>query len=152
RGQYAFYAHLQPGSLRVKVGDRVRKGQVLAKLGFSGNTTGPHLHFQVGSGPELNGHDAVPHVYRSYWLSGHWVPNPTRRRKVEFQVPTDGSIMTFPGPREEDGVATTSAPTVSSTNAPYAFRDNFMRHYPLERSPRIEIKGVSGPVIISSGQ
>ena len=34
-GQYAFYAHLQPGSLRVKVGDRVRKAQVLGKVGNS---------------------------------------------------------------------------------------------------------------------
>jgi hypothetical protein len=100
-GQYAFYAHLQPGSLRVKVGDRVRKGQLLGKVGNSGNSVGPHLHFQVSNGPELNASDFVPHVYRSYWLSGYaprgrGKPDPAKRRRIDFKVPTDGSFMTFP--------------------------------------------------------
>ena len=46
-GLYAFYAHLQPGSLRVKVGDKVRRGQVLGLLGNSGNSSEPHLHFHI---------------------------------------------------------------------------------------------------------
>ncbi len=99
KGQYAFYSHLQPGSLRVKVGDRVRKGQLLGKLGNAGNSVGPHLHFHVGSGPELNGYDFVPHVYRSYWLSGyarHGKPDPAKRRRIDFKVPTEGSFVTFP--------------------------------------------------------
>jgi hypothetical protein len=45
RGRCAFYAHLQKDSLHVAVGDHVRRGQVLAKLGNTGNTSGPHLHF-----------------------------------------------------------------------------------------------------------
>lgn len=96
KGQYAFYAHLQPGSILVKVGDRVRKGQLLGKLGNSGNAVGPHLHFHVGSGSELNGYDAVPHVYRSYWLSGHGKPDPAKRRRIEFKLPTDNSMVSFP--------------------------------------------------------
>ena len=50
-GRYAFYAHLQPGSLRVKVGDRVAAGQPLGLLGNTGNTDAPHLHFHVMDGP-----------------------------------------------------------------------------------------------------
>lgn len=99
KGQYAFYAHLQPGSLRVKEGDRIRKGQLLGKLGNSGNSVGPHLHFHLCSGPLLNACDFVPHVYRSYWLSGYArdrKPNPAKRKRIEFKVPTDGSFMTFP--------------------------------------------------------
>src|SRR5262249_54575496 len=46
-GRFAFYAHLQPNSLRVKRGDRVREGQVLALLGNSGNSDAPHLHFHI---------------------------------------------------------------------------------------------------------
>jgi hypothetical protein len=45
--RYALYAHLQPGSLRVKTGDTVRLGQTLAVIGNSGNSDGPHLHFHV---------------------------------------------------------------------------------------------------------
>jgi murein DD-endopeptidase len=44
---YALYAHLQPGSLRVKKGDRVRRGQIVGLVGNTGNSTEPHLHFQV---------------------------------------------------------------------------------------------------------
>jgi murein DD-endopeptidase MepM/ murein hydrolase activator NlpD len=45
--EYSLYAHLKPGSVRVKVGDRVAAGTPLGKLGSSGNSTEPHLHFQV---------------------------------------------------------------------------------------------------------
>ncbi len=45
--RYAFYAHLIPGTVAVKVGDQVKRGQVLGKLGNSGNSTEPHLHFQI---------------------------------------------------------------------------------------------------------
>src|SRR5262249_45336578 len=47
-GRFAFYAHMQPGSLRVKVGDRVKTGQVLGLVGNTGNSTEPHLHFHIG--------------------------------------------------------------------------------------------------------
>jgi murein DD-endopeptidase MepM/ murein hydrolase activator NlpD len=49
-GHYAFYAHLQPGSIRIKPGDRVRRGQVLGLLGNSGNSNAPHLHFHISNG------------------------------------------------------------------------------------------------------
>lgn len=46
-GMYTVYAHLQDGTLRVNVGDYVNRGQILAKMGTSGNSSGPHLHFEV---------------------------------------------------------------------------------------------------------
>lgn len=46
-GEYSLYAHLQPGSVSVRVGDRLATGARLGKLGSSGNSTEPHLHFQV---------------------------------------------------------------------------------------------------------
>jgi murein DD-endopeptidase MepM/ murein hydrolase activator NlpD len=49
-GEFSMYAHLQPGSVRVKPGDRVSAGQPIARLGGSGNSTEPHLHFQVCDG------------------------------------------------------------------------------------------------------
>ena len=45
--RYALYGHLKPGTLRVRVGDVVSRGQVLGAIGNSGNSDGPHLHFHV---------------------------------------------------------------------------------------------------------
>ena len=46
-GTYTVHAHLQQHSVRVEPGDQVRAGQTLAACGNSGNSTEPHLHFQV---------------------------------------------------------------------------------------------------------
>lgn len=70
-GVYAGYAHLEPGSLRVRRGDRVRPGQVLGRLGNSGNTSGPHLHFQLMTRPSLLDADGLPFVVDRFRLDGH---------------------------------------------------------------------------------
>jgi murein DD-endopeptidase MepM/ murein hydrolase activator NlpD len=67
-GNYCLYAHLQPGSLRVKVGDRVKRGQTLALVGNSGNSTEPHLHFQVMNGTSLLEPEGVPYLIDSFEL------------------------------------------------------------------------------------
>lgn len=67
-GAYAFYAHLQPGSLRVKRGDRVRRGQVLALVGNTGNSTEPHLHFHVGDRPSSLDAEGIPYAMASFDL------------------------------------------------------------------------------------
>ena len=143
--RYAYYAHLQLGSLRVKVGDRVRKGQLLAKVGNSGNATGPHLHFHVCNGAGQSTCDPVPYVFTSYLLSGHLMWNPSRTRKVELQVPANGSIMTFSGSGDFGPLTRVSSERVWPVN------DTLSQQYPLEQSPRIHIKGVTGPIVISSG-
>jgi hypothetical protein len=52
-GVYAALAHLRRGSLRVRPGDRVAAGQQLAACGNSGNSTEPHLHFQLMDHPSV---------------------------------------------------------------------------------------------------
>jgi hypothetical protein len=69
-GVFAGYAHLAPGSVRVHRGQRVQEGQVLGRLGNSGNTSGPHLHFQLMTRPSLLDADGLPFVLDRFTLDG----------------------------------------------------------------------------------
>jgi murein DD-endopeptidase MepM/ murein hydrolase activator NlpD len=89
--RFAFYAHLQPGSLRVKVGDRVRRGQVLGLVGNSGNSTQPHLHFHVTNGNSPLGAEGIPYAIGSFEVqaqNGSW-----ESRKNE--IPMNNSRVRF---------------------------------------------------------
>ena len=59
-GEYSFCAHLIPDSLKVKTGDRVKRGQILGRVGNSGNSDGPHLHFQLMDGPNKSTARGLP--------------------------------------------------------------------------------------------
>ncbi|MFE2938793.1 murein hydrolase activator EnvC family protein [Streptomyces sp. NPDC059255] len=63
-GTYAAYAHLRQGSLEVGAGDRVSAGQTLARCGNSGNSSEPHLHFQLMDHPDLNAARGIPFRWR----------------------------------------------------------------------------------------
>ncbi|MGB3696356.1 MAG: M23 family metallopeptidase [Gordonia sp. (in: high G+C Gram-positive bacteria)] len=73
-GVWAMYAHLQEGSLLVKPGDKVTKGQLIGKLGNTGNSNAPHLHFQLMDGPNLIGSDGIPYVFDSFEYAGYIDP------------------------------------------------------------------------------
>lgn len=88
-GRYAFYAHLQPGSVTVEVGQRVGTGQVLGLLGNSGNTDAPHLHFHVMDSPSPLASNGVPYRFTGFTVSG---------------------TMTNVGPFSEDGAVAAIAP------------------------------------------
>jgi murein DD-endopeptidase MepM/ murein hydrolase activator NlpD len=64
--QFAHYLHLQSGSLRVKTGDHVRRGQVVAQIGDSGDAREPHLHFQVSTSSNLLAGEGVPYLIDQY--------------------------------------------------------------------------------------
>jgi Peptidase family M23 len=67
-GNFAFYAHLQPGSITVKVGDELTSGQGIAALGNSGNSDAPHLHFHVMDNPDPLAANGLPFVIKSFRL------------------------------------------------------------------------------------
>jgi murein DD-endopeptidase MepM/ murein hydrolase activator NlpD len=64
-GEFALIAHLQQGSVLVKSGDKVTRGQRIGLTGNSGNTTEPHVHFHVQDGPTLFEGAGVP-----VWFDG----------------------------------------------------------------------------------
>jgi len=102
QGLYAGYAHLQPGSLRVKNGDRVHKGDVLGKLGNTGNSDAPHLHFEVMDGPNIIVAEGFPYLNEQFTVVGTTTdpyetyqaePHPTTHR---MEMPTENQVVRFP--------------------------------------------------------
>lgn len=73
-GVYAMYAHMISGSVTVKVGDTVGEGQVLGKLGNTGNANASHLHFQLMDGPSLLEADSLPYELKGFDYSGQVDP------------------------------------------------------------------------------
>jgi hypothetical protein len=108
-GHFAFYAHLQKGSVTVKPGDRVRRGDVLGRLGNTGNTSAPHLHFHLMDGPSVLGSNGLPFSYHAFRLAGHVDVASSTAERVSSgsllassetrsdQLPLDLDIVDFPG-------------------------------------------------------
>jgi Peptidase family M23 len=114
-GVFAFYAHLQKGTVRVAAGDRVKRGQILGKVGNTGNTSAPHLHFHLMEGASVLGSNGIPYVIDSFEIAGEvpvpefaaapgiegvWnkglLPSPSSRHD---QYPLDLNIVDFPSTR-----------------------------------------------------
>jgi len=109
-GRFALYAHLQPGSLKVKVGDRVSVGQVLARLGNSGNSDAPHLHFQLMDSNSPLDSEGIPCEFASFTQLGlvddqdavldagqPWQPKTQATPVVHRrEFPFDKAVVTFP--------------------------------------------------------
>jgi hypothetical protein len=84
---WAFYAHLQPGSVAVEVGETVSVGQPLGRLGNSGNSIGPHLHFGLLDSPGPMTANSVPFGLATYTLVGGVPP------EAVFAVLTAQDVM-----------------------------------------------------------
>lgn len=105
-GRFVFYEHLLHGSVAVKRGDRVRRGDVIGRLGNSGSSSiGPHLHFHVADRNSLLGAEGLPFVFREFQQLGafasldalikgeHWRDAPARRT---LERPAANAVVSFP--------------------------------------------------------
>jgi hypothetical protein len=87
-GEFSLLAHLQKGSVLVKPHDLVSRGQIIGACGNSGDSTYPHIHFQVMDGPDHFRSQGLPVKIADYWLYTQG-----RRESVVSGVPREGQIV-----------------------------------------------------------
>jgi len=104
-GVFAHYAHLRPGSVRVRPGEHVHRGDVLAHLGDSGNSAAPHLHFHLSDKPAFEESEGLPFRFARFTNEGDageqvvlspsavWTPHPV---ECQGALPLDGAVLAFP--------------------------------------------------------
>ncbi len=97
-GKYGFYAHLQKNSLLVKKGDHVKRGQPLALLGNTGNTSAPHLHFHLMNGSSALGSSGLPYVIDRFSVVGQL--SAERFDKTELDGEWSKFLLATPSPRK----------------------------------------------------
>lgn len=96
-GRYAFYEHLSPG-LKVRSGDRVRRGQVIGTLGFTGQASAPHLHFHLSDGPGPLTAEGRPYVLEEFRVVGRYPSIQAFGRGEPWVAATEagGAASSFP--------------------------------------------------------
>jgi Peptidase family M23 len=110
-GRFALYAHMQTGSVAVKVGQRIQRGEFLGRVGNTGSSTAPHLHFHVTNGPDVIASNGEPYVFSHFTRTGEVEnlnafladvnPEPARVGPVQppavrrDQLPLQADVITF---------------------------------------------------------
>lgn len=87
---YAALCHLQTNSVQVSIGDSVKRGDVIGRVGHSGNSYAPHLHFQLMDSSDITIAHGLPCAFEEYELyeNGEW-------QKVTNSIPTDKDRIRF---------------------------------------------------------
>lgn len=83
-GEYSLLCHFKYNSIKVKVGDKVKQGDVIGLCGNTGNTTQPHIHVNLQDGPLMHKANALPAQFRKIRVNGEEKVNyePVRYQKV----------------------------------------------------------------------
>ena len=87
---YAALCHLQTGSIQVSVGQMIKKGEVIGRVGHSGNSFAPHLHFQLMDSSDISVANGVPCAFEQYEIfrDNEW-------QIIENGIPTDKDRIRF---------------------------------------------------------
>jgi murein DD-endopeptidase MepM/ murein hydrolase activator NlpD len=107
-GVYAHYAHFERDSVAVRIGQHVRRGMVIGRLGQSGAAGAPHLHFHLSNRPTFERSEGLPYVIDAFTALGQskvedtfdpakpvaLLSAPAGKRRAG--MPLDGSVVTFP--------------------------------------------------------
>ena len=64
-GEYSLLGHVQKGSLSVKTGDKVTRGQQVARIGSSGSSNNPHVHYELRTGKDLKA-EGLPATFQGF--------------------------------------------------------------------------------------
>jgi hypothetical protein len=106
-GLYALYAHMRPGSVKVKVGDEVNAGDILGHVGNSGNSTEPHLHEHIVDQPSFLAGQGVPYEFDHFEATGatQYVAKPHDQmffkgigalKPFTDDYPAENAVVSFP--------------------------------------------------------
>ena len=107
-GRYAHYQHLEPG-IAVRVGERVQRGQVIARVGSSGHVTQPHLHFHVADGITPLDSEGLPYRLDAGRIVG---------RYTSFEAFNEGQAWQLAAARPVDGLPAANSVIVFSGGDP----------------------------------
>ena len=102
-GNYALYAHIKTGAVKVKPGDQLTTGQVIGSVGNSGNSDAPHLHFHVMSTPDPLRSDGLPFEFSSFRLDSRLSDTPEALDSLLEGKPAD--LQPGFAPRDENNLS-----------------------------------------------
>jgi hypothetical protein len=83
-GEYSLLCHFKHNSIRVRVGDEIKQGDIIGLCGNTGNTSQPHVHFNLQDGPFMHTAKALPAQFKKIVVDGKEEENsePIRDQKV----------------------------------------------------------------------
>ena len=82
--EYSCLCHFEKNTITVKEGDIVKQGDILGKVGNSGNTQGPHIHFQVQLGIDTDNSKGIPIIFENAFSKNK------RIKKLECGIEIEG--------------------------------------------------------------
>ena len=99
-GRFALFAHMKPDSVLVRAGDKVRAGQLIGRVGTSGNSSEPHLHFHVVDGPSPLASNGLPYLLDGFGASLRGVSTAAFDQAIIDGKPISVEPVPSPGARQ----------------------------------------------------